>query len=967
MELGWLSAALGTALTLSGAPVPGPLSPERALATFDTEPGLRVELVAAEPLIESPCALAFDEQGRLYVAENRGYPLGGPNGESAGRVALLEDSDGDGRMDKRTDFAVGLSFPNGVMPWRGGVIVPCAPDVFYFKDSDGDGAADVKEVLLTGFATNQSTQLRVNTPLLGPDGWVYLASGLSGGRVTSPKRPEQPALDLKGDLRFKPDTGEFEGIDGKSQYGQSFDDFGRRFGVFNRVQVQHFVFPSRYLERHPLVASPGTLQNCPDLVPNTFMRGEGGAARLYPISENVTTADSHAGYFTSACGIHIYRGEALPAVYQGGAFSCDPTGNLVHYDRLEPSGASFAAKRIRDGTEFLRSADGWFRPVFLATGPDGALYVADMYRKTIEHPEYLPEDVRKRTDFESGKGMGRIWRVQGVGSKPHRAPLDANSPASLLSELSSANGWRRDTALRLLLERADKTMTRAFQDALATARHAWTQAALLFLLDRLGGLDEATLIRSLVAGDAGVREVALRLAEPRLKASPKLQELTLQLADDPAPRVRLQSALALGEFQDTNAVSALARIAARDGADRWTRAAILSSIRNREVDFTLALFNAPERDPDPLAPLALELGRMVPSAVPLGQHGKLFAAIFHAAPRRFEREAAFLAGVGESHRLLIETSTVDQPVAAAAIRELFVMAERQLADPNAPPSRRLRAAELMSLAGPRKSIPVLLPLLSQPEPAELQSAAVRALAQPHNPGAAQALLSANLWAAYSPALRATVLSTLFSRAEHLPGVLAALESGTLPVGAVDSTRRQQLLKHQNDALRQRAEKLFAAAEPRDRAKAYEEAKACLTLPPVPANGREVFRRACAQCHRLEREGFAVGPDLFDIRRQPKESILHHLIIPEAEINPTFTSYLCETKDGRTLTGILAADTPASITLRQAQGLEETVLRSDIVRLEASALSLMPQALEKTMTLQELADLLAFLKGEAGER
>lgn len=934
------------------------------MATFDTEPGLRVELVAAEPLIDSPSALTFDERGRLYVAENRGYPLGGPNGEAVGRISLLEDTDGDGRMDKRSDFATGLTYPNGVMPWRGGLIVTCAPEVFYFKDTDGDGKAEVKEVLLAGFATNQSTQLRLNAPLLGPDGWVYLASGLSGGQITSPKRPQQAALDLKGDLRFKPDTGEFEGIDGKSQFGQSFDDFGRRFGVFNRIQVQHFVLPSRYLERNPHLASPGVMQNCADLVPNKFMRNEGGAARIYPISENLTTADSHAGYFTAACAVHIYRGDALPPEYLGCAFSCDPTGNLVHYDRLEPSGATFAAKRVREGTEFLRSPDGWFRPVFLATGPDGALYVADMYRKTIEHPEYLPEDVRKRTDFESGKGMGRIWRVLSAKVKPQRSKLEADSVAPVVRELSSPNSWRRDTAFRLLAERADKATASELKTALATAKPAYAQASLLFLLSLVDGLDEAALSQTLAASDAGVREAALRLAEPRLKLSPKLQDLAIKLADDPAPRVRLQSALALGEFHDTNAVPALARIATRDGADRWARAAVLSSVRTREADLLLALLKQPEREPDPLPSVLVELGRMIPPAVPLGEHPKLFAAVFGGQPRRFDREAAFLIGVAAVNRILVETSTAENPGAAAAIRELFVLAERYLADGTTPPERRVRAVGLMGLAGPRKSIPVLLPLLSKPEPSEIQTAVVRALVQPHNPGAAQALLSTNLWAGYAPGLRSTVLNALLARAEQLPGVLAALESGALPPGAIDPARRQQLLKHTDNTIRQRAEKLFAAAGPSDRVKAYEDAKACLALTPKPANGREIFKRTCAQCHRLEREGFAVGPDLFDIRRQPKESILLHLIIPEAEVNPTFTSYLCETKDGRTLTGILVADTPTSVTLRQAQGLEETVPRASLTRLEASALSLMPQELEKTMSSQELADLLAFLKGEA---
>jgi hypothetical protein len=249
--------AIPASTTRDAAALNGPLKPDEAWRSFETEPGLRVELAAAEPAVSDPVAVCWDERGRMFVAENLGYPTGGPGGSAVGVVAMLEDQDGDGRFEKRTEFATGLTFPNGLMPWRGGLIVTCAPDVFYFKDTDGDGRADVKEILLTGFATNQSTQLRVNKPMLALDGWVYLASGLSGGRITSPKRPNDKPLELKGDLRFKPDTGEHEHIDGKSQFGQSFDDFGRRFGVFNLVQVQHFVLPSRYVERNPHLASPG--------------------------------------------------------------------------------------------------------------------------------------------------------------------------------------------------------------------------------------------------------------------------------------------------------------------------------------------------------------------------------------------------------------------------------------------------------------------------------------------------------------------------------------------------------------------------------------------------------------------------------------------------------------------------------------------------------------------------------------
>ena len=250
---------------------------------------MRVKLVAAEPLVECRAPSPSMNAGSFFVAENRGYPN---TRTAAGRIALLTDTDGDGRMDQRTTFADGLTFPNGVMPWRGGVIVTCAPDVLFLRDTDGDGRADERRVLLTGFDTKGSTQLRVNCPTLGPDGWIYLAAGLSGGSIACPEHSERPALKMTSDVRFHPDTLEVQNVDGRAQYGMAFDDYGRRFICMNRVPVQQVVLSSKWLARNPHVTFSDLVRDCSERTVKTDLRGGGDGVRLFPISRNITTADS---------------------------------------------------------------------------------------------------------------------------------------------------------------------------------------------------------------------------------------------------------------------------------------------------------------------------------------------------------------------------------------------------------------------------------------------------------------------------------------------------------------------------------------------------------------------------------------------------------------------------------------------------------------------------------------------------
>jgi putative membrane-bound dehydrogenase-like protein len=878
-------------------------APGDALATFAIEKGLQLELVAAEPLVMSPCALAFDARGRMFVAENRGYPRNA--NPPVGTIALIEDTDHDGRMDKRTVFAEGLTFPNGVLPWKNGLFVTCAPDVLYFEDSDGDGHADVRRVVLTGFATTGSTQLRVNAPIVGPDGWIWLASGLSGGNITAPDHPEFPPLALKSDLRFDPETGAFEAVDGRSQYGHSFDEAGRRFICMNRIQVQHVVLPSRFLRRNPKLAFSETVQNCPDLVPNPLLRGGAGAARIFPISKNITTADSHAGTFSAACSIFIWRDGALPSVYNGCAFSCDPTGNLVHVDKLEPRGATFAAVPMLPNREFLASRDDWFRPVFLARGPDGALYVADMYRKVIEHPDYLPEEIRKRTDFETGRDMGRIWRV----SDPARRAPKANliSGAIRLRQLALANTL------------TDETIADVFGDQ-----------------------------------EAAVREVALQLAEPRFMKVPWLLDRAMPLAEDENARVRFQFALSTGGIDEERVAYALGRIAKRDHADRWIRAAALSGQMNHLEKFLEGAID--DQVGSDLLEVLIECGRFLPKESPDQIIGRL-GDVMHTSANSVETlVAAILTGNSEMHGTVLDDRWDRLPTLAR--KEIAVLSAR-----TQDARRRELAVRFLARTDLPESTSALRDFARNEFGNDLAFVALKSMREADAAALLPELLGRKYWRSLPPRARESLVGFIMTRPAFIRQLFGAIESGEFPRQAIDAARRQQLLKSKTVDIQKRAETVFGEPVPSDRSAAFASARAVLQLSANGGNGRAVFQRSCAICHRLDREGYAVGPDLFDVRNQPKDSILLHIIVPDFEIAPAFAAYNIETTDGRALLGIMESESADSVTLREPQGVHETLLRSKIASITASATSLMPPGLEQTMTAQELADLVAYLKGE----
>lgn len=582
--------------------IPPPKTPAEALASFQVMPGFRVELVAAEPEVIDPVAFDWDDQGRLWVVEMRDYPLGiDGQGQPGGVVKMLEDADADGRYERATPFLEGIAYPTSVMPWRKGVLITAAPDLFYAEDTDGDGRADVRKVLFTGFHPGNQ-QHRFNGFDRGLDGWIYVANGDSGGEVKSLATGREISISGR-DVRLRLDTGEIETVSSQSQYGLRRDDWGHWFGNNNATWLWHVTLPEHYLRRNPQLPVKSVRHVLANYEQPT---------RVFPASAAMLRPNQpwSLNHVTSGCSPTPYRDDLFGPDFATSVFICEPVHNVVHREVLEPLGTGFTSRRAGGGehSEFLASSDNWFRPVSLKTGPDGALYVADMYRFVLEHPEWIAPEMQERLDLRAGGDKGRIYRIVPEGWKRKPIPnLSRMTTPQLAAAMDSPNGWQRDMAMELLQEWADPRASAAapLRELLALTRAPKVRLQALATLGQLNQMTPEILVAALADPHPGVRCEALRQSEAFAGEQGKAVWTAVSaLADDSLAEVRLQAAFSLGAWPPARSEPALRRLALREDNDELLRLAIQTSLRPESELFAQMRAEAPlPRPVEAAAPL----------------------------------------------------------------------------------------------------------------------------------------------------------------------------------------------------------------------------------------------------------------------------------------------------------------------------------------------------------------------------
>ncbi|WP_146518104.1 PVC-type heme-binding CxxCH protein [Stieleria varia] len=948
-----------------------PVEPADTLRNFQVADGFEIQLVASEPLVNSPVAIQWDARGRLFVCEMRGYSEN--RDDAVSRISLLVDSNDDGVYDTSTVFADHLLWPTALFPFDGGLFVADAPDVWYFRDDDGDGVSDTRQLVLTGFSTS-NVQGLLNSFHWGLDNRIHLACGTAGGKVRRVAGDEdgrnEKAVEVRGyDLAFDPRTFEFERTSGGAQHGMCFDDWGRKFVSSNSDHLQQVMYEDRYIGRNRFIAAPGARLSIAEdgpqaevfrispVEPWRIVRTRLRVAGL--VGGPVEGGGRAAGYFTGATGATIYRGDVWPDAFRSLAIVGDVGSNLIHRKRLSPNGVPMIARRMDHESEFVASRDIWFRPSQFECGPDGALTVVDVCREVIEHPKSLPPEIKQHLDLTAGRDRGRLYRIV-PDDFQHRATVDlaTQSTGELVKSLAHPNAWHRETAARLIFERQGKTVVSALREMVSQSDSPLGRLHAMYALDGLAALDASILIVRLHDPHPQVVRHAIRLSE-RLPEDDVLLSALAALVHHPDIAVRYQLAFTLGEFNSPERHQWLAEIVSQNPDDRWIQAAVGSSVGDSAVDLFVRLVAQQSTTGAAIVEsLASQIRRQNLSGELLTALRAINGAKEH--PRLLTLLGKLVGDRDDIERLIATGALPSDLVQSIQTRiQVLTRAAIQIADdPGRSLADRRDAVQSLQYGNVNRVLEIYDDSLATADSSELQIAWIQLASSLDTPEVITSLIGQ--WSTWSPRVRRVAEDVLFASESSTRAVVTAIEEKQLNADDFAVSRWQTISKSRNQSISAVAKLFLESQQSRTRDDVIAQYRPALDIKGDIQRGQNVFKQQCAGCHQVDGVGHSIGPSLAAAQTRGAESILVNVLDPNREVNPQYAGYVILTQDGRAHAGMIVSENSNSVTLRRAEAETETILRGDIEQIRGTGLSFMPEGMEKAIDVNAMADLIAYL-------
>ena len=973
-----VSLAAGRATAAPRPPLAQGLDPAAAAAAMTMPPGFEVALLAAEPEVRQPIAMAFDDRGRLWVAEAYSYPTRVPDAEARDRILVFEDTDGDDAFDRRTVFHDRLNLVSGLAVGFGGVWVGAAPSLLFIPDRDGDDVPDAEPaVVLDGWGF-EDTHETLNSFVWGPDGWLYGCHGVfTHSAVGPPGTPADNRVRINaGVWRFHPVDHRFEVFaEGTSNpWGVDFNAFGDAFATACVIpHLYHLFAGGRYQRQAGQHFNPWTFDDIKTIARHRHWVGNQWHQPDRDASDAAGGGHAHAGAL-------VYLGDAWPEEYRGRLLMNNIHGARINQDRLSPAGSGYVGDFAPD---FLFANDAWSQFIALASGPDGQVVVIDWYdRNQCHHGDAAGHD----------RGNGRIFKIRYAGSGQRRAEGDPRGPAdlgklddaALVELLAFPNEWQARHARGLLQERAAagnlaRETPGRITAHLATGNPLPRRLRGLWALHAVGGLDEPLLERLLADPEAALRSWAVRLAADRPTPPDGWPARLARLArEDAAPVVRLAVASASRRLPDSQ---------------RWEIVAGLISRTEDATDHNLPLMNWYAAEP--LVPLdpSRAIGLAETGNIPLVSRFIARRAAFDdagldalvarlpqvAAPTRhwmLEELLVALAARGptpmpEAWQDAFERIAFSADTATGRLVRLVgvrfgdsrVVPElrRILVEPTADPAERTEALEALVAIRDAETPGMLRALLAEPG---MQPAVLKGLAAFPDDATPAAIVAA--YRALDPEARPMAIATLVSRPAWALQFVAAVADGTVPRGDVSAFTLQRLAESQDDRLQARLGDVWGSVRPTPAEKqgAFDRWRGELTADALAAadlpNGRAVYAKTCGSCHELHGEGGRIGPGLTGSNRGDLEYLLANLLDPSGIVGRDYQATLVVTTDGRSVVGIVAEETPASLTL-QTPTERITIPVGEIEDRVVSPLSLMPENQLDTLPAADARDLIAYLR------